>query len=178
MRATFRIALVASILPIFAGPAFGQLDVGGTWDLQASAVIPPESDPCVFEGSADVVQDGSVLSGQATLLLVSGPTPPCPPEMMADLDGNVDGDSIFGTLDGGAMFGLLSLQGSVSDDGQSIQGSFLVEEGPFGGVTGTWSAVVQQEVPTTPAIPAAGAWGLGLLTALLALASLLILRRS
>lgn len=52
-----------------------------------------------------------------------------------------------------------------------------MEEGPFEGVIGTWSAVVQQEVPA-PAIPAAGTWGLGLLTVLLAFASLLILRRS
>lgn len=176
MKTKLSAALVVLILPIFAGPAFGQPNLEGTWDLQVSGVIPPEVEPCVFEGSGDMVQDGDQLTGQATLLLVSGPTV-CPPEMAADIMGEVEGSSFFGMLDGGEQFGGLNFTGTLSNDGSSIEGTYDVKpEGPFSDVTdGTWSAVVQQV--SVLEIPTVGAWGLALLTALLALTSLLVLRR-
>lgn len=178
MKTPFRIALVVLLLPTFAWPAFGQPNLEGTWDLQVSGVLPSETDPCVFEGSGEMVQDGDQLTGMATLMLVSGPAA-CPLEMMADLMGEVEGSSFFGMLDGGQMFGGLNFSGTIAGDGSSIQGTYEVKpEGPFTGVTdGTWSAAVQQQVSVLE-IPTVGAWGLMLLAALLALASLLFLRGS
>lgn len=176
MKTTLIRALAILIFPMFAGPAFGQVDLEGTWALQASGVIPPEEEPCVFEGSGDMAQSGDQLTGQATLLLVSGPAV-CPAEMAADIMGEVEGSSFFGMLDGGEQFGGLNFSGAISNDGSSIEGTYSVKpEGPFSDVTdGTWSAAVQQL--SVLEIPTLGAWGLAVLTALLALTSLLVLRR-
>ena len=174
-RTTLSVLLL--MVPIFASPALGQIDLEGTWDLQASGVIPPEAEPCVFEGSGEMTQSGDQLAGQATLLLVSGPAV-CPAEMAGNIMGQVEGSSLFGMLDGGEQFGGLNFDGTVSNDGSSIEGTYDVKpEGPFSNVTdGTWSAAVQQQVSVLE-IPTVGAWGLALLTALLALTSLLVLRQ-
>ncbi len=191
MKTMLHLALAVLILPILAVPASAQPNLEGTWELQASGVIPPEPvpelnadsehgiviepDPCVFEGSGNLVQDGDQLTGQATLMLVTGPAE-CPDEMMADVMGEVEGSSFFGMLDGGEMFGGLNFTGTISQDGQSIVGSYEVKpEGPFSNVTdGAWTAALQLSIL---AIPTVGAWGLGLFAAILALTSLLFLRR-
>lgn len=189
MKTTFRAVLVLLILPMLASPAFAQANLEGTWELQASGVLPPQEipalnaqgdrgvmiEPCVFEGSGNMTQTGDQLSGQATLMLVSGPDN-CPSEMMADLTGTVEGTSFFGTLDGGQMFGLLDFQGTIADDGRSMQGSYTVEEGPFTGTTNTsWTAALRLSILD---IPTLGTWGVTLLATLLALTSLLFLRRT
>lgn len=192
MKTTLRAVLVLLILPMLASAASAQVNLEGTWELQASGVIPSEQiptlgatlergivvepDPCVFEGSGNMTQTGDQLSGQANLTLISGP-PECPSEMMADIMGEVEGSSFFGMLDGGEMFGGLNFTGTISQDGQSIQGSYEVKpEGPFSNVTdGAWTAALQLSILN---IPTVGAWGLGLLATLLALTSLVFLRRT
>lgn len=191
MKTTLHLALAVLILPILAVPASAQPNLDGTWDLQASGVIPPVVEevpalnanpdrgvmiePCVFEGSGNLVQDGNQLTGQANLMLISGPAE-CPDEMMADIMGEVEGSSFFGMLDGGQMFGGLNFNGTISQDGTSIEGTYDVKpEGPFSNVTnGVWTAALQLSIL---AIPTVGAWGLGLFAAILALTSLLFLRR-
>lgn len=191
MKTAFRVACAVSCLfilvltvPVRAqGP-----DLAGTWEVQASGVLEEVDapalragvergvlqEPCVFEGTGDVVQDGSQVTGQVTLTLVSGP-PGCPDEMMADLTGSLDGFQFGGVLDGGQLFGALDFVGTVAGDGGSIQGSYTVRPGgPFSNViNGTWSAVVQHSIL---AIPTLGTWGLLALAALLLLASVRLLR--
>lgn len=191
MRLDRLVAYLVLVLPILAVPVSAQVNLEGTWDLQASGVLLPQvelkhdtaldrgvvidPDPCVFEGSGNMTQTGDQLSGQATLMLVSGPTD-CPDEMMADIMGEVEGSSFFGMLDGGEMFGGLNFTGTISTDGTSIEGTYDVKpDGPFSNVTdGSWTAALQLSIL---AIPTLGSWGVTLLAALLALTSLLFLRR-
>lgn len=141
MKATIRFALVFLSLPIFAWPAFAQ-NLEGTWDLQASAQLPEATNPCVVEGSVDIVQSGSSLAGSASFMLVSGPAE-CPSEIAGTIDGLADGSDVFGTFLGGA-FGTASFEGPISNDGASIQGTFSVVEGPFSGAEGAWSAAAAE----------------------------------
>lgn len=189
MTTSFRIAFAVLICSILSVPAVGQ-DLSGTWQLEASGVIPPEItpetgttqdrgtavDPCIFEGGGTLVQDGESITGQASLTLVSGP-PDCPDEMMADVMGSLDGLLFIGMLDGGEMFGGLNFDGTISNDGNSINGTFNVKPGgPFpDGTSGVWTAARSMVVE---GIPTAGTWGLSILAALLALASLVLLRRT
>lgn len=156
----------------------GSMPGSNRWRAVAAGLEPPVSDAILRSG--DMTQDGDQLTGQATLMLVSGPAE-CPEEMMADIMGEVEGSSFFGMLDGGEMFGGLNFTGTISQDGQSIQGSYEVKpEGPFSNVTdGAWAAaLVESMEDSILEIPTTGVWGLTLLASLLALASLLVLRHS
>ena len=174
MRQTFVAMIVLSIAAVPAMAGIVLPDLSGQWTLQATGQLPGEETPCVFQGGGSMTQTGDQVTGQATLMLVSGPAA-CPAEMMADLSGLVEGSAFFGTLDGGEMFGMLQFQGTIGQEETTLVGTYEVEpEGPFSGTTGTWQAMIAQSIL---AIPTANAATLTLLAALLAAASLLFLRQ-
>jgi len=147
-------------------------DLSGDWSLPTTCTLPTEEE-CVFEGGGTLIQDGDQIGGQATLMLVSGPEPPCPAEMMATVMGTLNGLLFVGTLDGGQL-GMLSFSGDVSPDLQMIQGTSRVPDGePFQGTICTWSAARQQAV----FIPTLSEAALALLAVLLLGGGLLMLRR-
>ncbi len=76
-------------LGLTAGAAAVEV-VNGSWTLQANALLPEQEIPCSFEGSAQVVQDGNEFNGTAALTLSGGPDA-CPAEMMASINGVIDG---------------------------------------------------------------------------------------
>lgn len=170
---------------LFAVPALRAqvpVDVSGTWDLQTDVfVAQPEGQAeglpdCQYEGSAEIGQDGSSISGSSDLSLVSG-DPPCPAEMSADLTGTVAGSSIeMGMLMGGNL-GSAQFTGTVveSADGGNTGGGFFVDSGPFSGSDGTWTA--QRGAAPVLAIPTLTTIGLVVLVALLLGAAALLLRR-
>lgn len=168
------VLLVATVM-LTAAPALAQgLDLTGDWTLSATGLLPEEGEPCVFEGGGSITQEGSLLTGQVTLRLVSGPVD-CPVDMMATLDGSLDGGQVFGVLDGGQLFGTLDFAGSVAQDGQSMEGTYTVGDGgPFQDVEGDWSGSILLSILQ---IPTLGGIALGLLVLLLASASILLLRR-
>ncbi|MCB1036285.1 MAG: IPTL-CTERM sorting domain-containing protein [Acidobacteria bacterium] len=150
-------------------------DVHGPWLLEASASLPTaEGVFCDFEGTAQILQDGTVINGDANLMLVNGPDG-CPMEMSAQLSGiAADGAINMGVLMGGNL-GEADFQGSAGDVVGTLQGSFQAINGPFGGSNGSWLARRQESVV---AIPTLSDWGLVLMAVLLFLAgSLFMLRR-
>lgn len=164
-RPNLILILVAAGLVAMASPLAAQ-DLSGSWDMETTAQLPEEASPCVYSGDCQMQQDGSSLIGTVVLGLVSGPAD-CPGEMTADIDGIVDGDSVFGTLNGGQL-GTADFNGSRSN---SFEGTFLTSEGPFAGGTGTWLAVRPSvsvlEIPTLSSLAlitlvlmllASGAW--------------------
>ncbi len=191
------IVRVASFLLVFSGfltiTAFAQPDVSGTWALQTTAQLSDENEPCLFSGTARVVQVGSRINGPAQLFLDSGPAA-CPAEMMAQLTGTVGPQGLSGTLNGGDLFGVASFQGQVNAGGVSLQGTiefqrragagpapgggatggFSVTSGPFSGGMGTWDAQLT-EVMGIPVLTAAG---VAFLTALILLSTIWLLRRT
>lgn len=153
-------------------------DLTGTWNMDLEAFLGDANEPCVFEGVADIVDDGGTLSGQVDLVLVSGPDN-CPPEMMADLSGGkqtgeaVDSVLVSGMLDGGDMFGTATFSGSISTN-PGGQGTFTpTPEGPFAGGSGSWMVQLQQSVLEIPTVSAVG---LLLLTVMILAAGTLVLR--
>jgi len=172
------IALAIAVLaPTFAhaGMIPPGADLSGRWTLTSSCNLPAEEQACVYEGSGELLQDGSPVNGQATLFLLSGPAG-CPPEMMATLLGNVSGLSFFGSLDGGMPLGILTFGGQISADGNSVSGDSSSPDGqPFAGTTCTWSAA--RRVLFDPSIPTLSGVALALLAALLLAGGVLILRR-
>lgn len=184
MQSTARISTTALILlgivalaptVLHAGLAPPASDVSGPWQFSSSCNLPGEEAPCIYQGSGNLSQDGNSVSGDATLMLISGPVN-CPTEMMASVMGTLSGLSFFGDLDGGQLLGMLDFDGAVSPDGGSMEGTSSAPEGePFEGVTCEWSAI--QEVLFDPAIPTLDEVGLVLLTILLLGGGLLVLRR-
>lgn len=177
-----RLALALPSLVLLLGavciPALAQVptpdDLSGQWTLSATGLLPEQNLPCVFEGSGQMTQNGSQLTGQATLLLVEGPDA-CPGEMMADLDGSLDGLFFGGTLDGGEMFGVLDFSGQVSQDGRMISGDYTVRDGgPFQGTDGQWSS---ERLLSVLAIPTLSGSALLVLALLLLGAAFFTLRR-
>ena len=147
-------------------------NLSGRWNLSASGMLVTGGMPCTFQGHGDMMQDGNQLSGQAELMLVSGPAE-CPAEMSANLAGMLDGPSFVGTLDGGQMFGMLNFSGMLGQDGRSLEGNYSVTSGPFMGTTGAWnSALVDGFL-----IPVLDVAGILLLTVLLAYTGSKLLRR-
>lgn len=188
MNRVSRVALTATFAALLAFTALAQVppppDLSGRWTLNATGQLPDENLPCVFEGSGLMSQDGTQLTGQASLMLVSGPAA-CPAEMMADLTGSLDGSIFTGILDGGDLFGILDFTGQVDPvpavavsplSARTLAGRFTVRPGgPFGGTTGGWSAariLSVLEIPTLTGV------GVAALIALLAAASFVLLRRA
>jgi hypothetical protein len=141
--------LAAAALLSTAAPAAAQdppADLSGSWGMDTTATMPDDLSQCVFEGSCEMDQDGSSLTGRVFLHLVSGPAE-CPPLMGADLEGSVQGDEVVmgAVMDGG--FGQASFTGARTN---SFAGDFVVTEGPFTGTTGTWAAerLELSEIPT------------------------------
>lgn len=159
--------LAAALLPI-AAPAVAQ-DLSGSWAMDTSATMPDDLSQCEFEGSCEMDQDGSSLTGRVFLRLVSGPAD-CPSLMAADLEGSVQGDEVVmgAVMDGG--FGQASFTGARTN---SFAGEFQVTSGPFTGTTGTWAA----DRLELSEIPALGGAGLAVLAVLLAASAALLLRR-
>lgn len=172
-------ALLLITLPalLAATPAAAQApppEYSGTWSLSTTAELPDDGGTCIFEGTAQVTQDGTDLGGTANLSLINGP-PDCPPAMMADLDGEVgdDGCIELGLLLGG-NFGEASFTGCPGEAVDTLVGSFQVTSGPFEGGGGTWTAVMGASVL---AIPTLSALGLAALVVLLMLSGAWIARR-
>lgn len=165
---------VSALYPIaaYAGIAAPAGDLTGDWTLPTTCTLPSE-DECVYEGGGSLVQDGSQVSGQVTLVLVNGDSPPCPTEMMATVMGTIQGNDFFGTLDGGQL-GMLDFSGVVSQDVEMIDGSSSVPDGePFQGTLCTWVAQRQEAV----FIPTLNGAALALLAILLLGGGMLMLRR-
>lgn len=150
-------------------------DLSGTWDLETDSSLGGEGTAaCSFAGTALISQQGSELSGSSHLSLVSGAAE-CPGSMQADLTGEVQGSKIqMGMLLGGGAFGTAMFTGTVGPERGSAGGTFDVQQGPFAGAGGTWSAVLGEPVL---AIPSLGRVGIALLVVLLAASAAVVLRR-
>lgn len=141
MKPDFRPILIFILLTatlVALPPQVSAQDLGGSWVLDVTAEIPEETSPCIYSGDSEIQQDGSSLTGTIVLALVSGPAA-CPPEVTGTIDGTVEGDSVFGTWDGGQL-GTADFQGTASNG--SLAGTFQANpEGPFAGTDGSWQAV-------------------------------------
>lgn len=175
-RARVAAFLLAIPLLLIAVPSHGQVvvDYSGTWLLSTTAMLPNDGGTCMYEGHAQVTQDGSDLGGTASLMLVNGPAA-CPPEMMASLSGQVgeQGCVTLGLLLGGQL-GEASFSGCPGDARNSLVGSFEVTSGPFEGGGGQWLAALDRSVL---AIPTLSALGLAALVVLLMLVGAWIVRQ-
>lgn len=168
----FVLAVLAAALLSIAAPAVAQEppgDLSGSWAMDTSANLPDDLSQCVFEGSCEMDQDGSSLTGRVFLRLVSGPSD-CPPLMGADLAGSVQGDEVVMGAVMDAGFGEASFTGARTD---SFAGEFAVTSGPFAGTTGTWAA----ERQALSEIPALGGAGLAVLALTLLASAVVFLRR-
>jgi len=158
-------------------------DVSGAWTLEVTGLLPDQNVACTFQGTAQVVQNGDTISGTAQLTLVSGPEG-CPAEMLAEISGSWDGETLFGTLEGGDL-GTASFTGSVGAPKAAgvatrasvpaVQGTYDVTLGGFQGTMGTWAAAIM--VGAQISIPTLGAWALLLLATLLLGTGVWVLRR-
>ena len=144
-----RFVLLAAALVVIVAPTLGAQDISGSWLMETTVNLPDSTEPCVYGGDCEMTQVGDQLSGTVDLALVSGPAE-CPPEMTASLDGQVEGDAVFGTLEGPQ--GQAGFQGSRAN---SFIGSFLAEDGDFEGSEGEWLAV-RPSVLDIPTLSAAG----------------------
>lgn len=164
-------ALLPTTVDAGLSPPVG--DISGDWTLPTTCTLPTD-EVCVFEGGGSLMLVGNEVSGQVTLMLASGNSPPCPTEMMATLMGTLSGVDFFGSLDGGQLLGTLDFSGQVSPDLQMIDGTSRAPDGqPFAGTTCVWAAQRQEAV----FIPTLSGVGLALLVALLLGGGLLMLRR-
>lgn len=176
---SYILLLLALWIP--ATPAVAQVDLSGTWDLQASALLivgegTPAED-CTFEGTAEVADDGMIITGTAQLELIDG-VPGCPGTLIADLNAFFvfEGEPVG--IDGeltDPQFGQASFSADFLDDG-SLDGGYSVLEGPFIGSTGSFLATPQIVAPSV-AIPALTPWMLSTLALLLAIAAVVLLIR-
>ena len=181
-RGTSRSRSIGSILLLFLllGPSsiglaqFPTPDYSGRWEMDTTADLPNDGGTCVFEGIANVQQNGTDLTGTVMLTLVDGP-PACPMEMMADLTGEV---GTSGCVELGVLLGQLgeaSFLGCPGDVMGSLLGSFDVTEGGFTGTMGGWGAVM---APLSIfEIPALSLFGLAALAVLVLVTGALLLRR-
>jgi len=192
MRSRARAPIAASsllLLPLLLLPAPAaraqSLDVSGSWSIQMRIVSNAHSAAvvtgCDFQGTANVVQNGSQFTGDASVDLTAGGIT-CPPSMSANLSGDVTGNTVsMGMAMGGGAFGTGTFTGTVltaaaRGAGTNMGGSFTVTGGPFAGTGGTWSATQQAPVAAVPALGTKGLAALALL--LLATALWFLLRRS
>jgi hypothetical protein len=161
-------------------PAAAHASVLGQWTLQMNATLEGEEAPCAFQGTASLTAtppDSEFgFTGPGHLNLVSGPQS-CPSSLDGTVSVNVDGTPnglvVNGQIDGGEALGLASFTGLVVGDPMAT-GTFAITGGPFSGLEGSWSGTLAAAVVLIPTLRTAG---LVLLAALLALASVLTLRR-
>ncbi|MDY7092653.1 MAG: IPTL-CTERM sorting domain-containing protein [Acidobacteriota bacterium] len=177
-RALFPIALSLLFLALPATAGEPTIDVAGLWNLHAETAVPsPEGDGvppiCEFEGTAQISQDGTSISGSAALGLIDGPVD-CPMELAATVTGDVVGDTVqMGLLMGGNL-GTASFSGSEGDFPDTLVGNMDVSSGPFAGISGFWDAT---RGAAGLDIPTLGTVGLVLLVGLLLAAATVLLRR-
>lgn len=153
---------------------FPMPDYSGRWEMNTTADLPNDGGTCVFQGIANVMQNGMDLTGTVLLTLVDGP-PACPTEMMADLTGQV---GTSGCVELGVLLGQLgeaSFMGCPGDAMDSLSGSFDVSEGEFLGTMGGWAAMLAPQ--TFFEIPTLSLFGLAALAVLLLVTGGLLLRR-
>ena len=164
--------LPALLFGLSAAGLIPNITVSGPWTLQATIDI-PEIAVCEYSGTAQITQEGSSFSGTAELSLDSGGET-CPAELSADISGTVAGESIeMGVLMGGGL-GTATFTGSLLKASGPLQGTAMVDSGPFDGATSTWAATPAAAVM---AIPVLGPWGTAALVGLLFLAGLFLLLR-
>jgi hypothetical protein len=172
-----------SLLALSLSGQGGPPDLSGTWDLQSTFFLPTGlggMGTCTFQGSADVGQNGTTLSGDATQSLVDGGTA-CPAEMDGTLTGEVSGNQVsMGMVMGGDLgesdfIGTLAANLALQGGGNTVSGTTTVTSGPFAGATGTFDAV-QGTVPVVE-VPASSTVGLVVLVAILLVVGGLLLRR-
>lgn len=173
---------VSILLPGPAAAAAQGLDLTGSWAMQMQVFLPRTGNAvaadCTFQGTANVAQTGSQLSGDISVDLTSGSS--CPSTMSATLTGQVTGTQIdMGLVMGGGAFGEASFTGTQTSArpgaaATTVGGSFTVTSGPFSGTGGTWTGTRQAPIATVPAL---GARGLAVLALLLLATATLLLRR-
>lgn len=181
MKSHRSLVLVFGLLA--AGVVWAQAeDLSGLWTLEASGLLLGSQEPCTFQGTAQVTQTGSEISGTAELSLIAGPAA-CPAEMTAAITGVLEGDQISGNLLGGNL-GEATFTGSLGAGAvavaaravSGVQGGYDVTQGPFAGVAGSWAALFRGGQARF-AIPTLGVWTLLLLATLLLAAGAWVLRR-
>jgi len=169
---TLRILLLGLLL--WPWSTANAMNATGQWDLQANGILPDVQGTCLFQGTANVVQNGNAISGDATLMLQSGPQA-CPPEMMAQIQGAWETDTLlFGALLGGNL-GEASFSTGPVVRAVQLGGSYIVTSGPFNGVSGSWQAVMRAVAAAQ--IPTLATLGVVLLAALLFGVGGMVLRR-
>ncbi len=137
VRSVLFLFSLTTILVVLA-PQVSAQELSGRWIMDLTVELPEEATACIYSGNCQLQQDGSSLSGTLILALVSGPKE-CPPEVSGNIEGTVEGDSVFGSFIGGEL-GTASFQGSRSND--SYSGTFEASpDGPFAGTGGSWLAV-------------------------------------
>jgi len=172
--------------------AWAQVDYSGTWNLETQTLLPDSIDPCLYSGTAEIIQAGNDLSGTASLTLTSGPGA-CPSEMTAAVSGVVrNGNIELGLLLGGQLGEATfysqgaapavvqsdaGVRKTVKNGGMTLDGAFDVTEGPYAGQTGAWSAIMAAMMIDERPIPTLAFYGLLLLVAVLVAAGGLSLRR-
>lgn len=172
---------------IVVGGAYAQApaDLSGFWNLQAQAFLgvgagKGEAIPdCQFEGSADMNQDGTDLSGSAELSLTAGGAE-CPAMLGGTLSGQVTVDQVdMGMIIMGMEQGNFSGSAVKAAKGApavtALAGTFSITAGPFAGTTGNWSA--GRGAAPAEEIPTLGGAGLALATFLLVAAGIFVLGR-
>lgn len=164
-RTTTVIPVVVFATLFAASPAAAQApppDYSGTWSVFVTAELPNNGGTCTFDAQAEVQQDGSLLAGTLSLVLIEGPQL-CPNEAMGVVTADVAGDGCLesGVFDGGQMFGLGSFDGCPTGPQGQLTGPFALEQGPFSGTTGSW--IVGTKQPGIPTASTAGVAALGLL---------------
>ena len=176
-------SIAVSVLLLGPPAAVAQgLDLTGSWAMQLQAFLPrteaAAAPNCTFQGTANVAQTGSQLSGDIGVDLTSGSN--CPSTMSATLTGQVTGNRVdMGLVMGGGSFGEASFTGTQTSArpgaaATALGGSFTVTSGPFTGTGGTWTGT---RLAPIAAVPALGARGLAVLGLLLLATATLILRR-
>ena len=189
--------LMMLIVLVFMGSAvtpsaWAQVDYSGTWNLTTQTLLPDFNDPCLYEGTAVITQNGTALTGTASLTLTSGPGA-CPSNMSAQVTGSVQnvGVVLGLLLDGqlgeaqfssrGAAPGMMQSANGGTDkvkaDGMSLAGSFDVTVGPHAGQTGSWSAMMVAMMDDLPIPTLAFYGGLVLVLLLVAVGGFRIRRR-
>ena len=183
MRTLTAASIAVSILLLGPAAAGAQgLDLTGSWTMQMTAVRSQTgaaaAPSCTFQGTANVAQTGSQLSGDVAVDLTAGSN--CPPTMSATLSGQVTGSQIdMGLVMGGGALGEASFTGTQTSArpgaaATTVGGSFTVTSGPFSSTGGTWTGTRQAPIATVPAL---GARGLAVLALLLLATATLLLRR-
>jgi hypothetical protein len=113
-------------------------NLSGPWEVETTAFVGGQGGvKCAFAGNAEVTQDGNDLSGPLDVRLTEGPDEICPPDMTGSLRGQ--------SKDGHIRLGAILSQelGEADFTGApvlALDGSFVVQDGLFGGTTGSWQA--------------------------------------